>query len=93
MSRSFSNAKLLSVYASSAFGRRGYAAKSHGAATTSAKAGSAATLKKSPEQQETASRYKEAWGPDPKTGYYRPEGRAAEVDGAELRATFVKSYH
>ena len=26
-----------------------------------------------------------AWGPDPVTGYYRPENRAVEIDPAELR--------
>ncbi|MBW3872751.1 hypothetical protein HHC24_11350, partial [Neisseria meningitidis] len=26
-----------------------------------------------------------AWGPDPVTGYYRPENGAVEIDPAELR--------
>lgn len=30
------------------------------------------------------------WGPDPKTGYYRPESAAAEIDVAELRAALLE---
>lgn len=33
---------------------------------------------------------KSAWGPDPKTGYYRPENLREEIDVAGLRATLLR---
>lgn len=33
---------------------------------------------------------KVAWIPDPKTGFYRPENHAEEIDVAELRALLLK---
>ncbi|XP_057508866.1 late embryogenesis abundant protein Lea5-like [Actinidia eriantha] len=82
MSRSFSNAKLLSALVadkiSMVLSRRGYAAAaaSQGIASGSVRGGVAARggviAKKGG---------KTSWVPDPVTGYYRPENRAI----AELR--------
>lgn len=34
--------------------------------------------------------HKVSWVPDPKTGYYRPDNSADEIDVAELRAVLLK---
>ncbi|MGI4370248.1 hypothetical protein ACR2V4_27020, partial [Klebsiella pneumoniae] len=89
MSRSFSNAKLLSALVgdkiSMALSRRAYAAASgSGRGSVAARAGVMA--KKGGEESG-----KTSWVPDPVTGYYRPENRANEIDVAELREMLLKN--
>ncbi|XVF62569.1 hypothetical protein PTKIN_Ptkin09bG0018900 [Pterospermum kingtungense] len=92
MARSLSSLKLLSLSMS----RRGYSVAPQGAAT--AKFGLGGSTSRpgmvGKVEQRGANLMKEesgegvsssAWGPDPVTGYYRPENRAAEIDAAELR--------
>ncbi|RFS88938.1 hypothetical protein CH426_25945, partial [Klebsiella aerogenes] len=47
--------------------------------------GSNVMLQRCGEESEATS-----WGPDPVTGYYRPEGQANEIDAAELRKMLLK---
>lgn len=65
--------------------RRGYAvgASSQGVVNN--------MVKKSGEKM-TGSTEKVSWIPDPKTGYYKPETVAQEIDPAELRATLLKKH-
>ncbi|GFS35620.1 Late embryogenesis abundant protein like [Actinidia chinensis var. chinensis] len=96
MSRSFSNAKLLSALVadkiSMALSRRGYAAvaTSQGVASGSGRgavvARAGVMAKKGGEESG-----KTSWVPDPVTGYYRPENRANEIDVAELRELLLKN--
>lgn len=37
----------------------------------------------------SAAQERVAWGPDPKTGYYRPENCEEAIDAAELRAMLL----
>lgn len=77
--------------------RRGFAAAAAqgGAASSSVRTGGAragAALKRAGEEK-VKSAEKVSWGPDPKTGYYRPESAVAEIDVAELRAALLKNSH
>ncbi|KAH7510973.1 hypothetical protein ACOSP7_000440 [Xanthoceras sorbifolium] len=97
MARSISNAKLFSVFVvdgiSNAIYRRGYAAASQGAVSSSSVARgsrSGGMVKKSGEEM-VRSTEKVSWVPDPVTGCYRPENLANEIDVADLRATLLKN--
>ncbi|KAI4319391.1 hypothetical protein MLD38_032991 [Melastoma candidum] len=95
MARSLANATLVSpaVLDSISFAifRRGYAAQ--GAVSAGAKAGRAMTNRRAAEGKAVKSEEgteKAAWGPDPKTGYYRPGNSAGDgIDVAELRAVLL----
>lgn len=41
-------------------------------------------------EEKVGSAHEVSWVPDPKTGYYRPDNRAEEIDVAELRAALLK---
>ncbi|KAL3626005.1 hypothetical protein CASFOL_029554 [Castilleja foliolosa] len=86
MSRSFSNAKLVSALItdkiSAVVARRGYAA-----AASQPRAGASNVIFKKGTEETTET----PWVPDPVTGYYRPENQAQEIDAAELRAMLVKN--
>ncbi|KAL5561430.1 hypothetical protein UlMin_031177 [Ulmus minor] len=91
MARSLSNAKLLSALLVDGFSntitRRGYAAASQEVVSSLAKGGARNGVKKSGEEVVSE---KVSWIPDPKTGCYRPENLAQEIDPAELRAVLLK---
>ncbi|KAA8549148.1 hypothetical protein F0562_000832 [Nyssa sinensis] len=93
MARSFSNAKLLSVFVtdtiSFAVARRGYAAASQGVVSATVRGGGARSgvMAKKGGEEST----KTSWVPDPVTGYYRPENKANEIDVAELREMLLKN--
>ncbi|OWM80104.1 hypothetical protein CDL15_Pgr010082 [Punica granatum] len=100
MSRSLQSVKFVSSVvldgAAAAIARRGFAAaavaEGGAAASSSVRIGgarSSAALKRSGEEK-VKSVEKVSWGPDPKTGYYRPESAAAEIDVAQLRAALLK---
>ncbi|KAK3415476.1 protein SENESCENCE-ASSOCIATED GENE 21, mitochondrial-like [Eucalyptus grandis] len=97
MARSLSNAKLFSAVLvdgiSASFARRGYAAASQGVASSVAKTGAtrSAVMSKKTGEETARSTERVSWVPDPKTGYYRPENRAEEIDVAELRAALLKN--
>ena len=99
MARSFSNnAKLLSTLVvdgfSSAISRRGYAvgASSQGVVNNMARGGARNVVVKKPREEMVGSTEKVSWVPDPKTGYYKPETGAEEIDPAELRAILLKKH-
>ncbi|KAK9136855.1 hypothetical protein Sjap_007449 [Stephania japonica] len=92
MARSLSNAKLVSAAIadglSLAINRRGFSAVAPqggaaAAAAVSAARGGGIVREKA---KETI-----AWIPDPKTGYYRPENKAEEIDVAELRQMLLNN--
>ncbi|KAK9161599.1 hypothetical protein Syun_007940 [Stephania yunnanensis] len=62
----------------------GGAAGGAGAVAVSAARGGGGIVKKA--EEETIS-----WIPDPKTGYYRPENKAEEIDVAELRQMLLNN--
>ncbi|KAK0607515.1 hypothetical protein LWI29_016127 [Acer saccharum] len=84
MARSLSNAKLLVVSFSDALSlsvfRRGYAAA--GAQGSLSVKGGSMEIRAAMKEESGAST---AWGPDPVTGYYRPQNHAVEIDPVELR--------
>ncbi|KAK9139323.1 hypothetical protein Scep_009004 [Stephania cephalantha] len=92
MARSLANVKLVSAAMadglSLAINRRGFSAVAPqggaGAAAVSAARGGGGIVKKA--EEETIS-----WIPDPKTGYYRPENKAEEIDVAELRQMLLNN--
>ncbi|KAF5731435.1 putative Indole-3-acetic acid-induced protein ARG2 [Tripterygium wilfordii] len=86
MARSFSNAKVVLDVISKAVARRGYAT----AAAPSR--GSGAGPRNSAPAMVKKEGEKVSWGPDPVTGYYRPESGAHEIDVAELRALLLKKH-
>ena len=43
-------------------------------------------------EEVTKTTEKISWVPDPRTGFYRPENVAQEIDAAELRATLLKKH-
>ncbi|KAK4789134.1 hypothetical protein SAY86_020453 [Trapa natans] len=96
MARSLSNARMLSAVVvdgfSSAIKRRGFsaAASSQGVTGTGGGNSSSAVMPKKAEEGKVGSAYKVSWGPDPKTGYYRPVDRTEEIDVADLRAALLK---
>ncbi|KAG8370638.1 hypothetical protein BUALT_Bualt13G0004100 [Buddleja alternifolia] len=67
--------------------RRGYAAASQGVASSSVRSGAPSVMLKKGSDEPT----KISWGPDPVTGYYRPENHAKEIDAAELRRMLVQN--
>ncbi|KAL1550256.1 Protein SENESCENCE-ASSOCIATED GENE 21, mitochondrial [Salvia divinorum] len=89
MARSFSNAKTVSALLSSIISRRGFAhaAASQGGVSSSLRGGAPSVMLKKGSEESA----KISWVPDPKTGYYRPENHAKEIDAAELREMLVKS--
>ncbi|KAK3415477.1 hypothetical protein EUGRSUZ_H01104 [Eucalyptus grandis] len=97
MARSLSNAKLFSAALvdgiSASIARRGYAAASQGVASSFAKTGAtrSTVMSKKTGEEKARSTERVSWVPDPKTGYYRPENRAEEIDVAELRAMLLKN--
>ncbi|XP_010522797.1 PREDICTED: protein SENESCENCE-ASSOCIATED GENE 21, mitochondrial [Tarenaya hassleriana] len=92
MARSLSNARVLSNLVSNAVCRRGFAAAAtaHGSVSGGGRGGAATALKKKVGEENSQ---KATWGPDPKTGYYRPETGSQEIDPAELRATLLNNKH
>ncbi|KAJ6390472.1 hypothetical protein OIU77_024641 [Salix suchowensis] len=89
MARFFSNAKVISGLISKEINGRGFSAvASQGAAVSTARSG-AAVMKKTGEEVSKATE-KISWVPDPRTGFYRPENVAQEIDAAELRAALLK---
>ncbi|KAK4741606.1 hypothetical protein SAY87_025194 [Trapa incisa] len=75
MARSLSNARLLSAVVDGF----SYAIKS-----------SNTLMPTKAEEGEVGSAHKVLWGPDPKTGYYRPVDRTEEINVADLRAALLK---
>ncbi|XP_050235741.1 protein SENESCENCE-ASSOCIATED GENE 21, mitochondrial-like [Mercurialis annua] len=90
MAQSFSNAKVLSAFVSKAINRRGFSAAASSAAST--RSGAASMVKNTAEKEVVKSTEKVAWVPDPRTGFYRPENMAKEIDAAELRAVLLKKH-
>ncbi|CAI0395380.1 unnamed protein product [Linum tenue] len=41
---------------------------------------------------EAGNKVSTSWVPDPRTGFYRPENVAEEIDAAELRALLLKKH-
>ncbi|OWM80105.1 indole-3-acetic acid-induced protein ARG2-like [Punica granatum] len=76
--------------ASTAIARRGFAAAAEGGAAVKTGAVRSGTALKRTGEEKLKSVEKVSWGPDPKTGYYRPENATAEIDVAELRAALLK---
>jgi fatty acid/phospholipid biosynthesis enzyme len=92
MARSSSNAKVISGLISRAINGRGFSADaSQGAAVPKARSGADAMVKKTGEEVGKSTE-KTSWVPDPRTGFYRPENVAQEIDAAELRATLLKKH-
>lgn len=93
MTRSLSNAKIFSSSVvegvSAAITRRGLSATSapQGVAKTGATISAMAVARKTGEE---AGESRVSWIPDPKTGFYRPESHAEDIDVAELRAMLLK---
>ncbi|PKI40182.1 hypothetical protein CRG98_039434 [Punica granatum] len=69
---------------------RGFAAAAEGGAAVKTGAVRSGTALKRTGEEKLKSVEKVSWGPDPKTGYYRPENATAEIDVAELRAALLK---
>lgn len=92
MAASFANAKAISSLITKAINRRGFsAAASQGVVSKGGAArSSAAMVKKTGEEKIVGSTEKVSWVPDPRTGFYRPENVAEEIDVAELRASLLK---
>ncbi|KAF2315028.1 hypothetical protein GH714_037617 [Hevea brasiliensis] len=81
MARSFSNAKVLSALITKAINRRGFsaaAAAPQGVVSSLPKGG--ASMVKKIAAENIASAEKVSWVPDPRTGFYRPENVAEEID-------------
>ncbi|KAJ8898611.1 hypothetical protein K2173_004224 [Erythroxylum novogranatense] len=93
MARSFSSAHLLSRMITKAINGRGFAAAapSQRAASAGGAARNSAMLKKAGEEMVRPSE-KVSWVPDPRTGCYRPENVAEEIDAVELRAMLLKKH-
>ena len=97
MTRSFSNAKLLSALVSNTIARRGYAAGSPGLAAVRGEVAAASVtrsvnLEKKSGEDKVGSVFKVSWVPNPKTGVYGPENRADEIDVAERRNALLKKH-
>ncbi|OAY49505.1 protein SENESCENCE-ASSOCIATED GENE 21, mitochondrial [Manihot esculenta] len=91
MARSFSNAKFLSAFITKTINGRGFSAAAPQGVVPNVPKGGASTVKKIAEEK-IASSEKVAWIPDPRTGCYRPENVAKEIDAAELRAMLLKKH-
>ncbi|KAK4788620.1 hypothetical protein SAY86_019939 [Trapa natans] len=97
MARSLSNARLLSAVVdgfSYAIKRRGFSAaaasSTKGITGTGGGSSSNTLMPTKAEEGEVGSAHKVLWGPDPKTGYYRPVDRTEEINVADLRAALLK---
>ncbi|PHT44363.1 hypothetical protein CQW23_13521 [Capsicum baccatum] len=90
MARYFPNSKIVCAFVvdsiSAAIQRRGYAAASQGAASSNGR--SNVMMKKVVKDSNKTTTT--SWGPDPVTGYYRPESHVKEIDAAELRNMLLK---
>ncbi|WOG87293.1 hypothetical protein DCAR_0206516 [Daucus carota subsp. sativus] len=83
---SLCNVKLISAFVVEQVcvaSKRGYALTSGSVM----RSGGAMMSKKSGEEVAQVNR---SWGPDPVTGYYRPEGVPSQVDAAEMRDVLLK---
>lgn len=69
--------------------RRGFSAAASGGVARSGGGSSPVTPKKGVNEK-VGSAHKVSWVPDPKTGYYRPDNVAAEMDVAEQREALLK---
>ena len=87
MARSFSNVKAISGMISKAINARGISSSASASRDVVSKGGVPATMVKKI-GKETAQ--KVSWVPDPRTGFYRPENVAEEIDVAELRNVLLK---
>ncbi|CAI0579933.1 unnamed protein product [Linum tenue] len=88
MARSISGAKLISAAVTKAItGGRGFSA----AAATAGNA-AAVTAATSGMVKKTGEASKSSWVPDPRTGFYRPENVAEEIDAAQLRALLLRKH-
>ncbi|CAN1234213.1 Late embryogenis abundant protein 2 [Linum perenne] len=85
MSRSFATAGLLSAALTNAIRNRGFS--SSAAAVTTA-----GRVKKTGEETPAGKQRVSSWIPDPRTGFYRPDNVAEEIDAAELRALLLKKH-
>lgn len=78
--RSFSAAKTVSTFIASEISgivtRRGFAAASQGVVSRT---------------EGSEESHKNSWGPDPVTGYYRPDNLPKEIDVAELRQRLINN--
>ncbi|KAI4319390.1 hypothetical protein MLD38_032990 [Melastoma candidum] len=86
-SRSFAKATLVLSSLSGTISRRGYAAQ--GTVSSATKSGAGFVIR-AEDAMGSATQEKSTWGPDPKTGYYRPENRREEIDVAEQRAALLR---
>ncbi|CAN1176219.1 Late embryogenis abundant protein 2 [Linum perenne] len=94
MSRSFATAGLLSAALTNAIRNRGFSS-SAAAVTTAVKGGAisaASRVKKTGEDTPAGKQRVSSWIPDPRTGFYRPDNVAEEIDAAELRALLLKKH-
>ncbi|CAN1176215.1 Late embryogenis abundant protein 2 [Linum perenne] len=85
MSRSFATAGLLSAAVTKAIRNRGFSSSASAAAT-------AGRVKKTGEETPAGKQRVSSWIPDPRTGFYRPDNVAEEIDAAELRALLLKKH-
>ncbi|CAN1234215.1 Late embryogenis abundant protein 2 [Linum perenne] len=68
---------------------------SSAAAATAVKGGAvsaAGRVKKTGEETPAGKQRVSSWIPDPRTGFYRPDNVAEEIDAAELRALLLKKH-
>ncbi|CAN1234210.1 Late embryogenis abundant protein 2 [Linum perenne] len=96
MSRSFATAGLLSAALTNAIRNRGFSSSAAAAAAATAVKGGAVSaagrVKKTGEETPAGKQRVSSWIPDPRTGFYRPDNVAEEIDAAELRALLLKKH-
>ncbi|CAI0580038.1 unnamed protein product [Linum tenue] len=95
MARSISGAKLISAAVTKAItGGRGFSAAAATAGNAAAGKGgsSSVTAATSGMVKKTGEASKSSWVPDPRTGFYRPENVAEEIDAAQLRALLLRKH-
>ncbi|CAL1412218.1 unnamed protein product [Linum trigynum] len=94
MARSISSAKLISAAVTKAItGGRGFSAAAAAGKAAVGKGGSSSvTAATSGMGKKTGEASKSSWVPDPRTGFYRPENVAEEIDAAQLRALLLKKH-
>ncbi|KAK4763170.1 hypothetical protein SAY86_008938 [Trapa natans] len=96
MTPSLSNGKILSAavvqgISPSIKGRGFSAAASQGIARVGRGGSNSSVMaKKGVKEKDVPAPHRPSWVPDPKTGYYRPDDVAEQVDAAELRAALLK---
>ncbi|XP_074356173.1 protein SENESCENCE-ASSOCIATED GENE 21, mitochondrial-like [Apium graveolens] len=84
---SLCNVKLISAFVveqAYVASKRGYASKSG----SMMRSGGAMMSKKGGEEVALVNR---SWGPDPVTGYYRPEGVTSQADAAEMQELLLNN--